>query len=249
MDRHALYVAVAASVLLAGCSLLGPDHTRDERAVETLENATDSIESVDSYRFASELTVATDDYGEQIDVSLSGAVNASTRETRSTATLDGESVRSFVSNQTAYQECQSPWSGWGVEELDDGEWMDRTPAVRQLSLLESGSLYWNGTDTVRGEQAFVITSEPTADALTTYREERSGSLFGGPSFDETRLRAWLDSDTGRPLQTELQFTVSDGGESAEATMTTTFADYNAPVSVDIPVAVHTNQHESGCPGE
>lgn len=94
----------------------------------------------------------------------------------------------------------TPWNGWAVEELDgDVEWVNRTPAVRQLSLLESGSLYWNGTEIVDGERAVVITGEPTADTLTEYQDEKSQLPFGGPSVDDAELRARLNADTGLPI--------------------------------------------------
>lgn len=252
MARPVLHALLAVCVLTAGCSLLGSDHTREARAVGALGNATDAISSTDSYRFESDMTVTAtvDSRTERVDIDLAGAVDSTAREMRSNATSDGESRRTFVVNRTVYRDCAHPWDGWAAEELDDdAEWVTRTPAVRQLSLLESGSLYWNGTETVDDERAVVITGEPTADALTEYQDDQSQPLFGGPSVDDAELRAWLDATTGRLLRTKLRFTVSDGDNTATATMTTTFGDYGDPVSVDLPAEARTNQYELGCPGE
>ncbi|WP_435345962.1 hypothetical protein [Haloarchaeobius sp. HRN-SO-5] len=254
MARLALHALLVVCVLTAGCSTLGfgPDPTREERAVGALDNATAALASTESYQFESDMTVAVtaDGRSEQVDLDLTGAVDAAARKMRSNTTSDGESRRAFVLNRTVYRECAPPWDGWAVEERDDdGEWMSQTPAVRQLSLLESGSLYWNGTETVDGEQAVVLSGEPTADALTQYQDERSQPVFGGPSIDDVELRAWLDADTGRLLRTELRFAVSEGGNTATVTMTTTFGDYGEPVSVDLPAEAQTDPYELGCPGE
>lgn len=252
MSRPTLHFVLAACLLTAGCSMLGPDHTREQRAVSVLENATDAMETVETYRFESDMTVTAtaDSRTERIDIDLTGAIDIASRELRSNATSDGESRRTYVLNHTVYQECGHPWDGWAVEELDDdAEWVTQTPAVRQLSLLESGPLYWNGTGTDDGERVLIITGEPTADALSEYRDERSRPLIGGPSIDDAELRAWLDADTSRLRRTELRFTVSDGDNTAAATMTTTFDDYGDPVSIDLPPEARTNQYELGCPGE
>ncbi|WP_224448695.1 hypothetical protein [Haloprofundus salilacus] len=252
MARPALHALLAVCLLISGCVQLGPDHTREERAVEALNNATDALTETETYRFESEMTVTAtaDSRTERVDIDLTGSVDAVAREIRSNATSNGESRRMFVVNRTVYQECAHPWDGWAVEEHNgDAEWVNRTPAVRQLSLLESGSLYWSGTETVDGEQAVIITGEPTADALTEYQDEQSQPLFGGPSVDDAELRAWLDADTGRLLRTELRFTVSEGDNTARTTMTTTFGNYGEPVSVDLPAEARTNQYELGCPGE
>lgn len=247
MTRPVLYGLLVVCVLTAGCSMLGPDYTREERAVEALDNATDALASTESYRFESDMTVSADSRTEQID--LTGAVNVTTREIRMNATNDGRSRRAFVQNRTVYQECTAPWDGWGVEELDDTERVNQTAAARQLSLLESGSLYWNGTETVDGERAVVLTGEPTADAITRYSDEQSQPLIGGPKIDDAEQRVWLDADTWRLLRTELRFTMTARGKTATAEMTTTFGGYDEPVSIDLPAEARTNQYELGCPGE
>lgn len=252
MARPALHALLAVCVLTAGCSLLSPDHTREARAVGALDNATDTLAATETYHFESDMavTASADGRTERVDIDLAGGVDVATREMRQNATSDGVSRRAFVLNRTVYRECTPPWDGWAVEEFDDDvEWVNRTPAVRQLSLLESGSLYWNGTEIVDGEPAVLLTGEPTADALAEYRDEKSQPLFGGPSVDDAELRAWLDADTGLPRRTELRFTVSERDATATATMTTTFGDYGEPVSVDLPAEARTNQYELGCPGE
>lgn len=252
MTRPLLHALLALFVITAGCSGLGMDHTRNERAVEALDNASDAISSTSSYRFDSNMTITapTDSRTEQVNADLTGVVNTSSRKMRSKATIDNDSRRSFVLNRTTYRECGEPWDGWEVEELDeDTEWATQTPAVRQLSLLKSGPLYWNGTETLDGKRAIVITGSPPAESITQYRDGQSKPLLGGPNVENTELRVWLSVETGRPLRTELKFTVSKGDNKAMAMMTTTFDGYEKPVSVDLPAGAQKNQYELGCPGE
>jgi hypothetical protein len=252
MARLALHALLAVCVLTSGCSLLGPDYTRDERAVDVLDNATDSLGASETYRFESQMTVtaATESRTERVDVQLTGAVDVADRKMRENATMRGESRRAFVVNRTVYRECAPPWDGWAVDEsAEESQWVNRTPAARQLTLLQSGSVYWNGTQTVDDERVVVVTGEPTVDALTEYQDDQSQPVFGGPSIEDPQLRAWIDADTGRLLRTELRFTVTRGDNTATATMTNTFGDYNEPVSIEVPAEARTNQYELGCPGE
>ncbi|MFB6165348.1 MAG: hypothetical protein ABEJ31_09345 [Haloarculaceae archaeon] len=252
MARPALHALLAVCLLTAGCSVLGPDHTRDERAEAALENATDALAATETYRFESNLSVSAtaDSRTKRIDARVTGVVDAAARAVRSNTTSDGESRRTYVLNRTVYRECVSPWDGWGVEDLDDDtEWASRTVAHRQLSLLETGSLYWNGTETIDGERVAVVTGEPTTDALADYRNERSQPLLGGASVDDAELRAWIDPDTGRLRRTRLHVTVSKGDNSAATTAVTTFGEYGEPVTIDLPDGARTNQHELGCPGD
>jgi hypothetical protein len=168
---------------------------------------------------------------------------------RSNATFEDETRRSYTLNRTAYRECSEPWDGWGTEELDaDGDWATHTPGHRQLSLLESGSLYYNGTTTLDGEEAVLVTGEPTADAITQYQERRSQSLFGGPNVQNAEVRVWLDPETDRPRKTEVRFEVDADGGSASARLTTTFGDYGEPVSVTHYALSAEQMYELGCPG-
>lgn len=241
-------MAVALCVLLAGCSLLGSP-TREERATAALANASDALNATETYRFESEISVVAtaDDRTERVDVDASGTVDFPARKMRTNATRDGETYRSYVDNRTVYQECPHPAWGWGTEEVD-GDWETQTPAHRQLALLRSGPLYYNGTDTVDGDRAILLTGEPTTDALTRYSDRRSDSLFGGPNVENARAEVWLDPDTYRPLESHVRFEVSESGNTATATLRTTFSDYGDPVSIEVPPEARDDPLEMGCPG-
>lgn len=249
MVRPALLL-VAVCVLTAGCSVLGPDHTREEQAKARLAAANDALNTTETYRFETDMTaVATaDGRTERIDVDGTGAVSHAKQVMWMNATHEGETRRAFVLNRTVYQECASPWNGWSVEELDEDEDLaSQTPAVRQLALLESGSLYHNGTDTVDGEEAVLLVGEPTADAVKQYQERRSGSVLGGPSIENPEIRVWLEPKTDRLRRTTVRFEVSGDDGSATAELTSRFFRYDDSVTTPNPPSDDETVYELGCP--
>jgi hypothetical protein len=249
VTRPALHVAVAVCVLLAGCSLLGASHTREERATRALDNASATLDGTETYRFESEMSVVAtaDDRTERVDIGLTGAVDVGAHEMRTNATLEGETYRSYLLNRTVYQECAGTVWDWGTRETETN-WSVQTPARRQLALLRSGSLYWNGTVDIDGESALLLTGEPTGEAITRYQERRSRSLLGGPSVENARMKVWLDPETSRPVKTDLRFEVKEGGNTATARVRSRFADYGTPVAVEVPTEARDDPLEMGCPG-
>lgn len=49
------------------------------------------------------------------------------------------------------------------------------------------------------------------------------------------------------MKTEFDFTVTEGGASADAHMTTRFTGYGADVTITIPEETLTDQRKFGCP--
>jgi hypothetical protein len=252
MDRPGFHLAVAACTLLAGCSVLGPDHTREERAGEALADALEAVNDTDTYRFDGDLRVVAtaDGETERVGIDVNGTVEAAERRMHSTAVREGEAYESYLINRTAYRECGGPMGMdlWDVEDVTTDDWRMATPAARQLALLESGSLYHNGTRTLDGVESVLLVGHPTTDGLTKYQERRDRSLLGGPSVDDAEVRVWLDPETYRPLRSAVRFEVSQGGNTASATVEMNFADYGADLSVDVPVIPDEQTWGTGCPG-
>lgn len=243
-----LTVSLILIVSLAGCSALGDDPTRDERAVEALEDAQVALDETSTYRYDGDLSVAADH--QRIDGSVFGAVDLANETLYTNATVDGTTLESYLDGDTRREQCPPPWDGWNVESLDDEEnpWPGDTPAHSQLSLFEDGDLYWNGTETYDGREAIQLTGSPPADALDDSRLGGPRFDFGGPNLEDVRTTLWLDADTGRPLETSVEFAVSGNDETATASITMRYSSYDEPVSIDVPAVPSDQRYELGCPG-
>lgn len=252
MVRPALHGALALCVVLAGCSALAPAPTRQDRAVAAHQNATDAVGDVDTYRFESTLRVDASGNGrsESVTVDASGAVAVDARRMQTTAERDGETRTSYLDNRTRFVECPDPWDGWGRERVDgEDDWSRQTPLVRHLSLLGSGSLYWNGTTTLDGERVALVTGEPSKKALRRYRDDGRGPTLGGPSVENPEVSAWLDLETSRPRKVAVSFEVTNGDATADARLVSRFVDYGDPVDVSVPAEARADPYELGCPGD
>ncbi|WP_459807534.1 LolA-like protein [Halopiger thermotolerans] len=236
-------------VSLAGCSALGDEPTRDERAVEALEDARTVLDETSTYRYEGELSVAAD--RQRIDGSVFGAVDLANETLYTNATIDGTTLESYLEGETRREQCPPPWDGWNVESLDEDEgdpWPDDTPAHSQLSLFEDGDLYWNGTEAYDGREAIRLTGSPPADAFDDSGLSSSRFDFGGPNLEDAHTTLWLDAETGRPLETSVEFDVSGDGETATVSITMRYSAYDEPVSIDVPTVPSDQRYELGCPG-
>ena len=251
MVRPALHGAVVLLVLLAGCTgFLEEPPERDERAVAAVEESMAALDAVETYRYETDLRVqaTADGRTERVHAIVTGAVDSSARRMNSTTDVDGRTVEAYLLNRTAYQQCSRIRSFWGVENETAEDWDALTPAYRQLALLESGDLRYEGKATVDGRAATHVVGEPSADALARYREDRSQPIFGGPEIHDVRLEVWIENETDLPIRTRLRFSLSSGDGSGSARMETKFTDFGDPVSIDLPEEAREDQLELGCPG-
>ena len=251
MSRPVRLCALAVLVVLAGCSgLVGEEPVREEGAVAAVESSQRALAGVESYRFATDLHVeATDgDRTRRVDGRGVGAVNVTTKRLNATAGVDDRTQQSYLLNRTNYVECASPGPWWGVENQTAEEWVELTPAVKQLSLLERGDLRTAGNATVDGRAATHVVGEPPPEAMGQYVDDRNQPLIGGPEVRDARMEAWIDDETHLPLETRLRFTVAAEGGTATAEMVTRFTDYGAPVSVELPPEAREHRLSGDCPG-
>ena len=250
MVRPALHGALLLLVLLAGCTgFLEDPPQRDERAVAALEESVTALDAVETYRYETDLHVEATGDGrtERFDVGVSGAVDAAEKRMNSTARVDGRSREAYVVNRTAYRQCSSG-TFWGVENQSAEKWDTLTPAYRQLSLLGSGSLRYEGGATVDGRNATLLVGEPTAEALQRYGEDRNQPLLGGPEIHDVTMDVWIDNETDLPLRSRLRFSISTGDASGSARMETRFRSYGEPVEIEVPEEAREHHLEFGCPG-
>ena len=251
MPRQALTVSLLLLVVTAGCAgVLDDPPPRDDRAVAALEETRAAVEAAETYRYDTDLHVEArgDGRTRRVDARVTGTVDVAGKRMNSTTEVEGETLRGYVVNRTAYQECGRMNAFWGVENRTADDWDSLTPAYRQLSLLSDAALRFEGGATVDGRDATLVVGEPSPAALSQYDEDRSRPLFGGPEVRDVRMAVWIDNATDRPLRTRLSFEVADGDNTANARMETRFSGYDEPVAIEVPEEAFEDQLELGCPG-
>lgn len=245
----AIAVALVGLVVLSGCLGFGGPPPSDPGAEAVVDSTVEASSMVQSYRYSLDVRVVASE-GEdtrRISMTADGAVNRTTDTMRADLTYQGTERSTYVTGSTAYTECESPW-GWGRENLSSSEeWEAKDTLGRQVDMLDSSPVYWVDNESIDGETVHVVEAHPSRDTLSKYSERRTGGVFG-PGIEGARLTAWIVEDSGRLVKTELEFTVSEGGGSADAHMTTRFREHGTDVTITIPEEATENPHTLGCPG-
>lgn len=257
--RPPLTALLLTAVLVTTGCLGGPSQPpSDQRAIETLNDSQDTMAEVTSYRTTVDGRVDAAGNDEEISLSVTGTVtvNATTQQMNATAGVRGgrdvagrsATRQSYLDGYTAYTECAR--IGWARQNLSESRsWHTYTPVGQQLSALNETNVYWNGTKSVDGTEAAVIVAYPTKEDLQAVPNVRSGgtSDLAGANLENTTLRVWVDTDTGRPLKARRHIRVSKGGNTATATVTYRFTEYNEPTAVTLPEHDEETFWEMGCP--
>lgn len=242
--RALLSVAVVIAAVLSGCSLL-ENPTRDEDAVDTLEETVAAVDAVETYRYRSDVAVAAG--RDRRDATMVGAVDVGAETMNATVTVEDESLETYLVGRTRYQQCPRPWGGWAADDIDhDGAWWRPTPIGTQLELFESGDLAVARTDRLDGREAVVLEGSPPPRSVG---DGANGAVFnvGGPKVDSVSAVLWVDAETKLPLQVMIDMEMSEGDQTATATVTSRYRDYDEALAVELP-AEATDDPRMSCPG-
>jgi len=254
-------VVLAVVLITSGClGVFGPSRPpSDERAVDALERSQTAMAEVTSYRTDAEGRVEATDDDESITLTVTGTVttNVSTQRMNATATVrqhggPGNRERTqmtYLDGYTAYTECAR--FGWGRENHSaQRSWLAYTPAGQQLALLNETDVYWRGTEQVDGEETAVITAHPTAEELQSkpsVRESDPTTVDSG-TVENATVTVWINTETDRPVKARNEIRISKGGNTATASVTFRFSDYDESTSVTRPRFEEESVRKLGCPG-
>jgi hypothetical protein len=249
MSRPALLpVALLVVVLAAGCLGGGNDPAvREDEAVETLSAARDAAAAVESYRLRLTLSASSPERAEAVELHSDGKVNVTTRKMAMTSHVRGETLHGYVDGRTAYEQCPPSGLHWGSENVTAENWTAATPLGRQVALLSTGDLFYNGTETLDGTEVVHLSGRPSLSALGERTDVGATSLPDPDRIDRLEIDAWFDADTHRLVRSRLLLAVSADGQTATADLTLRVRDYGAPVSITVPTEARGAFFEGGCP--
>lgn len=245
-------IALAVLLVLAGCNGASQPPS-DDRALDALNRTEESLDSVSTYRFATEMRVSASkgDRSRTVSVSTDGGVDVANRRMHAVTAVEGETRDVYVDGYESYTECSSPWDGWEVENLSESaSWASFAPAGRQVELLDRTNVYWRGTETVDGNRTLVVVAYPSKQTLVDLQRRGRATApdLQNANLKNATVKLWIDAETGLPAKSLLDIELKQNGATATARATTTYSGYGDPVNVTVPSSTRTNQREFGCPG-
>jgi len=107
-------------VLLAGYGAIGnPPPPSDDRALTVLNETTADVDLVDSYRLEQETVVRAQrqDGSRSVHITVSGAVNRSTRRMAMKTPVEGTTKHSYLDEFNGFKLCGGMWDDYVVENL------------------------------------------------------------------------------------------------------------------------------------
>lgn len=249
MSRQIATVALVIVVALSGCSLLPGGPQSDPGAADVRDNVSAAVESLDSYRYEVDLSISASAGGstERVDGETSGVVNRAEKRLSATSTVAGTTSEQVVADGVAYTECQSPWDGWGVQNVSADTPVG--PMDRQLELLAASPVQWGGNVTEDGRRLQKLVASPTGEELASL-QSTSGSApdYAAENIDNVTMRLWVDAESQRPVRSEVTISLSADGADAEANLETRFSEYGVSTDIADPEFSDEEKYELGCPG-
>ena len=251
------FAVVLALVVVVTSGCLG-----SVNADEVRDDSLDAMENTETYRFDMEMNMTMDGLGGEmegfsVDMTGEGAVNESSERMRMSSTTDigeGTEQQTYVVNDTVYTKTEmggdGSWYRMDSRSEVSQTWNSSAPAGDYEEILEISEVSHEGTETVDGESAYVLSLDPDPDAYTDLLKERLNGatdggtppLFGdgGATVEDASARYWISEKTGHVLRTrsemDLSFGMGNTGESMSATVEidVRMYDHGEDVSVELP---------------
>ena len=246
-------IALVVLLVLAGCNGGVSHPPSDDRALDALNRTETALESVETYRFATEMrvTASKGDRSRSITVTGEGAVDVPNRRIHAVTEVESETLDSYVDGYTSYTECADPWGGWGVENLSESaSWRSFAPAGRQVELFDRANVYWRGNATVDGNRTHLLVAYPSKKTLVDLQRRGRATApdLQGANLKNVTVKLWVDAETGLPAKSLLSIRLKQDGATAVARATNTYSGYGDAVNVTVPDSTRTDPWETGCPG-
>lgn len=234
--RTALAVlALSALVALAGCADSGSNGPADGPSAEDIQaEATAAMEEVSSAAFTMDMNV--DSEQGSLSLQSDGVMDIDDRRMRMNMSLEsqGQSVEltQYVINQTAYQQLDGQWQSSDVSGQDI--WGEGNQLNMQQEMLENSTLEVTGTDTVEGNEVWVVSIEPSDEAIQQFLTGTGTGVTENMDIESVSFTQYVDTDTHHVRQLDLAMDTTIQGDSATMDMTMTFSRFDEAFDIELP---------------
>ncbi|MFC5970722.1 DUF6612 family protein [Halomarina salina] len=206
-----------------------------------------ALDAVETYRVtANQTSRVSGNVQRTVHVNSTGVFDRTAREARLDQSQQGAGVSvdsvSYLVDQTLYQrsptlarQYDSNWVAIDASENYSRFWDQYDTLTRQRELLNVSSVSLDGTETVDGQEAYVLEAEATDEQF-----ERLGVNVTRQGLDVSNVSAtfYVDVETNRLVASttniDARQTLNGQTVAIEQRLDLRFDDYDAPVSIDLP---------------
>lgn len=229
MRRLLTPLLVCVLLITAGCSTTGSTTTYADRIQS---ESTTAMQSVDSYEFDMEMSLIVEDADESLTMSADGVVNRSNRRMQFRASVAGQSVQSYLVNETMYVTVDGETQTQDVSDRNIWEQNDRL--ARQKELLASADAMSTENVTRDGEAFIKLHIEPDEQQTKELAEEQMGQSFGDVNVEEVEYDVYIAKETKRMTEMDMRMEMSQDGQTVTAEMVMTFSDFGTETNIEPP---------------
>lgn len=249
LDRsHVVILAVALTVILAGCAgLLGdgndteaPDdgdaNDADDVSPSTLQsNTLEAMEDVETASFEIEQTT---EAGMEYTIMMNGTVDTANEKMQMSMDLGPTlgQMESYIIGDTMYFEESDTWY-----QMDTGDvqiWNHEDSFNQSKELLETGDLEVTDTTTVDGHDVYVVDIELDAEEYNEFLQEHGDEYGIDESIDvevqSVNVTQYIDTESHYVRQMNVDLSADSGMGEFRSIMTISWDDINEPVNIELP---------------
>lgn len=228
-------LALSVLLALAGCADSGSTDPADGPTAEEIqEEATATMDAVSSAAFTMDMTV--DSEQGSLSLQSDGVMDIDNKRMRMNMSLEsgGRSVEltQYIIDQTAYQQLDGQWQSSDVSGQDI--WGEGNQLNMQQEMLENSTLEVTGTDTVDGNEVWVISIEPSDEAIQQFLTGTGTGVTENMDIESVSFTQYVDTDTHHVRQLDLSMDTTIQGESATLDMTMTFSRFDENFDIQLP---------------
>jgi predicted small lipoprotein YifL len=233
-----IVLALSALVALAGCADSGPaDGPGDGPSADVIQDqATAAMQNVSTAAFTMDMSV--DSSQGSLSLTSDGVMDIPNKRMRMNMTLEsrGRTVEltQYIIDQTAYQQVQGRWRTTDMS--GQNVWAEGNQLNVQGQMLANSTLNVTGTDTVEGNEVWVVAIEPSDASIQKFLSGTGTGVTENMDIDSVSLTQYVDTDSYHVRKLELTMDMTMQDQSGTLEMVMTFSRFGEAVDIELPDA-------------
>ena len=220
---------IALLVAASGCSALSGG---SDQGKEIAQQTQEAMQNVDSYTFDMTMTMSSQQSDQSIDMTATGAINVAEERMRMEMQLLGQSMTQYIIGDTQYMKSGGTWQ---QQDISSQNIWKQQQLAQQQQILENASVTLEGNTTIDGTQVYNLSVDISEEQLMNVIQQQQGqNITSQISVDDISYSMYVTHDDYYLKRTTADMSMSAQGQSLDADLEMTFADFNGNVSVELP---------------